>query len=134
MGAPLGNQNAANARMFRDSLGKMLNEYASKERGIKRGQALNHINKAMIELGLDGKEWAVKEIANRTDGKPVQVQEIRGEMTSRVLVGIYRARLEDDSKVHKMLTAAGADNLLPVLDQLMIEQPLAHETKENTPR
>ncbi len=134
MGAPLGNRNAANSRMFRDSLGKVLSEYVNKERGIKRGQALYHINKQLVELALDGKEFAIKEVANRTDGKPIQVQEIYSEHTAKSVVGIFRAKLEDDSKVYEMLTVAGADNLLPVLAQLMIEQPLAltHETQENT--
>ena len=133
MGAPLGNQNGRNARVFRDSLNKVLTRYESEDRKIKRGEVLDAINTQLVELALDGKEWATKEVANRTDGKPVQVQEIYAEVTARSVVGIFRAKLEDDSQVRKALTAAGADNLLPVLDQLMIEQPLAHETTETTP-
>ncbi|KKL56224.1 hypothetical protein LCGC14_2247530, partial [marine sediment metagenome] len=100
----------------------------------KRGEALDAINKSMVEQSLDGIEWAIKEVANRTDGKPVQVQEIYQEITARSVVGIFRAKLEDDSQVRTALKAAGADNLLPVLDQLMIEHPLAiaHETQKNT--
>ena len=76
MAAPLGNNNAGNARMFRDSLRKTLAEYKDKDRGIKRGEALAHITRQLAEAAMDCKEWAIKEIANRTDGKPVQVQEI----------------------------------------------------------
>ena len=132
MGAPLGNQNGRNARIFRDSLHKVLTTYESKDRKIKRGEALDAINKEMVEQSLDGIEWAIKEVANRTDGKPVQVQEIYGEITARSVVAVFRGKLGDDGKVRVALIAAGADNLLPVLDQLMIEQPLMieHETAE----
>ncbi len=132
MAAPLGNHNRRNGRMFQDSLRKVLAQYESEERSIERGQALDAINKQLVEMALEGIEFAIKEVANRTDGKPVQVQEIYAEVTARSVVGIFRAKLEDDSQVRKALKATGADNLLPVLDQLMIEQPLMieHETAE----
>ena len=135
MAAPLGNHNRRNGRMFQDSLRKVLAQYESEERSIERGQALDAINKQLVEMALEGIEFAIKEVANRTDGKPVQVQEIYAEVTARSVVGIFRAKLEDDSQVRKALKATGADNLLPVLDQLIIEQPLAltHETAETTP-
>ena len=133
MGAPLGNTNGRSARIFRDSLNKVLRTYENDERKVKRGQAIDEINKKLVEMALDGTEFAIKEVANRTDGKPVQVQEIDVEITARSVVGIFRARLEDDSSVRTMLKAANAENLLPVLDQLIIEQPKALEHAEPEP-
>lgn len=132
MGAPLGNANGRNARIFRDSLNKILVTYKSDERNVKRGQALDMINIGIVEQALDGKEWACQMIANRTDGKPVQVQEIAIGITARFVVEQYRAELGNDDDVRIMLKTAGALNLLPVLEQLILEtiRP-EHETIEH---
>ena len=130
MGAPLGNTNGRNARVFRDSLNKVLTTYESKERKVKRGQALHKINTALVEQALDGKEFAIKEVANRTDGKPVQVQEIYSEINASWVIATFRARLGDDERTREMLKAAKAENLLPVLEKLIIEQPKALEAPE----
>ena len=120
MGAPLGNTNGRNARIFRDSLHKVLTTYESEERNIKQGEALHEINVGLVEQALDGKEWATQMVANRTDGKPVQVQEIEVTHTARSVVIGFRSRL-DDISVRTMLQVAGANNLIPVLEQLILE-------------
>ena len=125
MGAPLGNTNGRNARVFRDSLNKVLATYESDERKVKRGEALHKINTSLVEQALDGKEFAIKEVANRTDGKPIQVQEIYSEINASWVIATFRARLGNDEQTRELLKAAKADNLLPVLEQLIIEQPKA---------
>ena len=120
-GAPLGNTNASNARVCRDALRKVLAQYTNKDRKIEMGQAIYAIYEQLIELALDGGMDAIREIGNRMDGKPIQVQEIEVTHTARSVVGIFRAKLDDDTRLRKMLTVAGADNLIPVLEQLMIE-------------
>lgn len=139
MGAPLGNANGRNARIFRDSLNKVLVTYENEERDVRRGQALDKINRGIVEEALDRKEWACQMIANRTDGKPVQVQEIAIGITARFVVEQYRAKLGNDDDVRAMLKTAGALNLLPVLEQLIREQlmpeqqVIEHEALEHQP-
>ena len=122
----IGNQNARRGRDWRDALRAELATYEDKERKIKRGQAFRRIARTVVEAALDGQEFAIREIGNRTDGKPVQVQEIDVEINARFVIETYRARL-DDAGVRAMLEAAGAENLLPILDQLMIDKPKAIE-------
>ena len=134
-GAPLGNTNASRGREWADALRKARMQYEDLPNDIKRGTATYKIGIKVVEMALAGNMDAIREVGNRSDGKPVQVQEIYHETTARSVVAIYRAKFEDDSQVRKALKAAKADNLLPVLDQLIIEQPLAltHETTETTP-
>ena len=134
-GAPLGNTNASRGREWADALRKARMQFEDLPAGIERGTATYHMGRKLVQMALDGNMDAMRELGNRSDGKPVQVQEIYQEITALSVVGIFRAKLADDSKVSEMLTAAGADNLLPVLAQLMREQPLviAHETAENPP-
>jgi len=126
----LGNQNARRGRECRDALRRVLAQYKDKDAGIKMGQALYAIYKKLVGMALDGDEFAIREIGNRIDGKPVQVQEIYQEINASWVIATFRAKLGDDEKTRDMLKAAGAENLLPVLDQLIIEQPkvIEHES------
>lgn len=70
MSAPIGNQNARNAREWKDTLKYTLDNF---ENGaIERGKALREIATKLIEEALDGKMPAIREIADRLDGKPHQ--------------------------------------------------------------
>ena len=69
MPAPKGNANACKRnREYHDSLMRSLKQYESKD--IPRGHALRKITDRLVELGLKGEPWAIKEIANRIDGRP----------------------------------------------------------------
>ena len=125
MGAPAGNTNATKNKVWRDAIRRQVAQFKDKDRGIKMGQVLNAIAKKVFDMGLDGDEFAIREIGNRLDGKPVQVQEIEVGITALMVIETYRARLGNDDTVRQMLKAAGADNLLPVLEQLIIERPKA---------
>ena len=117
----IGNQNARRGREWRDALRKAWMQYEDTDAGIKRGQALYRVGCKVVEMALAGEMDAIRELGNRADGKPVQVQEIEVAITARLVVESYRARLADDTSVREMLTAAGANNLIPVLEQLMLE-------------
>ena len=69
-GAQFGNTNATKGSRFRDALHKELTNYANDT--IKRKTALSHVVKSLIDKALDGDMPAIKEIADRTDGKPTQ--------------------------------------------------------------
>ena len=130
MGAPLGNQNGKRGREWRDALRKAYMQYEDKDSDVKRGQALFKIGTKVVQMALDGDMDAIREIGNRSDGKSVQVQEIEVDINARFVIEQYRARLGNDEVVRKMLTAAGADHLIPILEQLSIEKPALIEHDE----
>jgi hypothetical protein len=69
MAAPLGNQNACRSnREYRNALLRTLKQYEAT--GTPRGEALNQVTTRLVELALKGEAWAIKEIADRVDGKP----------------------------------------------------------------
>jgi hypothetical protein len=70
VGAPEGNDNAKKGKMFYDQLRKIL---------VQNDQLkLRKISEKLAEAAEKGEAWAIKEIMDRMDGKPVAVQEIQG--------------------------------------------------------
>ena len=69
-GAPEGNDNAKKGKMFYDQLRKILvqNDHFK----------LRKISEKLAEAAEKGEAWAIKEIMDRMDGKPVAVQELSG--------------------------------------------------------
>jgi predicted transcriptional regulator len=61
-GAPVGNQNASKGKRFATSLAARIEEL----------NAMKGIIDALINKAIDGDMAAIKEIADRTDGKAVQ--------------------------------------------------------------
>jgi len=70
MPGTIGNQNARRAKELRDALNYALNNFENS--AIKKGQALRAIGRKLVEMGLDGNLAAIKEIADRIDGKSPQ--------------------------------------------------------------
>ena len=70
VGAPEGNDNAKKGKMFYDQLRKILvqNDHLK----------LRKISEKLAEAAEKGEAWAIKEIMDRMDGKPVAIQEIQG--------------------------------------------------------
>jgi len=68
MGAPLGNQNAANAKEWRQALRRAM---AHKADGDYR-KTLDAIAAAVVDKALEGDKDAWREIAEREDGKAAQ--------------------------------------------------------------
>ncbi len=68
MAAPKGNKNAIRKnREYRNALLRSLKQYEAK--GVPRGQALQAITDKLVELAIEGNAWAIKEVAERVDGK-----------------------------------------------------------------
>jgi hypothetical protein len=79
-GAPKGNDNAKKGKLFYDQLRKVLVQ----EDALK----LRAIATKLVEAAEDGEPWAVKEIMDRMDGKPIQAQEITGADGAEFVKGI----------------------------------------------
>lgn len=69
-GAPIGNQNGKKGKLFYDAL-----RIALLQEDRKR---LRNITDKLVKAAENGNAWAVKEIMDRMDGKPVQATEISG--------------------------------------------------------
>ncbi len=69
-GAPVGNQNGKKGKLFYDALRVALVQEDKKK--------LRKITDKLVESAENGEPWAVKEIMDRMDGKPVQSTEITG--------------------------------------------------------
>jgi hypothetical protein len=69
-GAPLGNQNGKKGKLFFDALRVALVQEDRKK--------LRKITEKLIEAAENGDAWAVKEIMDRMDGKPVNTTELSG--------------------------------------------------------
>jgi hypothetical protein len=69
-GAPIGNQNGKKGKLFYDALRVALVQEDRKK--------LRKITEKLIEAAENGDAWAVKEIMDRMDGKPVNTTELSG--------------------------------------------------------
>lgn len=67
-GAPLGNQNAANPKVWQDAIRRALAR--KKDGDLKAG--VDRLAEKLIESAENGDQWAMLEIGNRLDGKPAQ--------------------------------------------------------------
>ncbi len=67
-GAPVGNQNGKKGKLFYDALRVALVQEDKKK--------LRKITDKLVESAENGEPWAVKEIMDRMDGKPVNTTEL----------------------------------------------------------
>jgi hypothetical protein len=67
MGAPVGNQNAAKAKVW-----TMAIERALEKRGVSRVEALDKLAEKLLALAEAGDLGALKELGDRLEGKPAQ--------------------------------------------------------------
>lgn len=67
-GAPIGNQNAARARRWREAI---LRALARKSGSVEAGLDAAADKLALLAID-DGDRWALEEIGDRVDGKPAQ--------------------------------------------------------------
>lgn len=75
MGAPTGNTNATGSnqaaeRPFRDAVARACAQ--------EDGKRLRKAAEQLLDLAAAGESWAVKELADRMDGKPKQQTEVSG--------------------------------------------------------
>jgi hypothetical protein len=74
MAAPIGNQNAKNAKRWQYALRRAL---ARAEGTIDSG--LDKIADKVVAAAIAGERWAVEEVGNREDGKPAQAVAVSGD-------------------------------------------------------
>ena len=67
MAAPVGNQNAKKGKEFEGALRRAL-----ARAGDNVDNGLDKVADKLVTHGMAGEQWAVKEIADRLDGKPKQ--------------------------------------------------------------
>jgi hypothetical protein len=79
-GAPEGNQNAKKGKLFYDQLRLVLVQNDKFK--------LRKIADKLVESAEKGEAWAIKEIMDRMDGKPIQAQEISGPDGAEFAKGI----------------------------------------------
>jgi hypothetical protein len=93
--APVGNQNARKAKLFEQAIKRALARATgeSVDAGLDRGA--DQLVKAFIE----GEQWAIKEVADRLDGKPAQTiggdPENPLEVIQRIERNLVRSNLKD---------------------------------------
>ncbi len=75
-GGQPGNQNAKKGRLFYESLRIALVQEDRK--------TLRKITDTLVKAAMDGEPWAVKEVMDRVDGKPVNTTEIGGSDSSPI--------------------------------------------------
>lgn len=74
-GAPEGNQNARNAKLWQQAIKRALARASGEnvDKGLDKGAD------ALVRSFMAGEQWAVKEVGDRLDGKPAQAIEGPGE-------------------------------------------------------
>lgn len=69
-GAPIGNRNAQKGRIWNDSLRKAIAQ--------DDGRRLRASIERLLNLASNGEPWAIKELADRLDGRPTQTNVLEG--------------------------------------------------------
>lgn len=67
-GAPLGNQNAKNAKRWQQAIRRAL----ARASGQTVDAGLDQLADKVVAAALAGERWAIEEVGNREDGKPAQ--------------------------------------------------------------
>lgn len=70
-----GNKNALNKGEFRNALRRALARKS--EKSVAEG--LNQVTDKLVEAAVAGEQWAIKEIADRMDGRPAQSVSVGGD-------------------------------------------------------
>jgi hypothetical protein len=65
------------------------------------GKRLRQVAERLIDLAVAGEAWAVKELADRVDGKPIQTQAFENGDGSPLLAGIQVTFVKPDESNSK---------------------------------
>ncbi len=83
-GAPEGNENAAKGALYNSALKRAL---ARAGKNVDGG--LNKVTDQLVQAAIAGEQWAVKEVADRIDGKSPQAidlnAQVKGNMTIELI-------------------------------------------------
>jgi hypothetical protein len=87
MGAPLGNQNYLKGRRWRDAIERALAKRTTASGGI---EALDELAEKLLSLADQSDIQALKEIADRLDGKPSQAIDLGSDPDRPVVQKVIR--------------------------------------------
>ena len=79
-GAPEGNENAKKGFMYNSALKRAL---ARSGKSVDGG--LNKVCDQLVKAAIAGEQWAIKEVADRIDGRPAQTNILLGDEESPVV-------------------------------------------------
>jgi len=100
-GAPIGNRNAQKGRMWNDALRKAISQ--------DDGRRLRASVEQLLNLASKGEPWALKELADRLDGRPMQMNVLEGA-NEALLTGIKIVFVSPDGKESEDITSLTFDN------------------------
>lgn len=80
VGAPVGNDNALKGKPWRDALDRALKQ--------DKGKRIRMAAESLLTLAAEGEQWAIKELADRLDGRPQQDTTIANPDGTPLLKGI----------------------------------------------
>ena len=80
MAAPIGNRNAQKGKVFFDALRKAMAE----DDHLRVRKAANKL----LDLAAEGEQWAIKELADRLDGRPAQETFLESKSDCSLMTGI----------------------------------------------
>ena len=81
MAAPIGNDNKVKNKPWADAIARAL---ARKAQGNKEG-GLNLVADQLVSAAINGDQWAIKEIGDRTDGKAAQSVTVAGDESAPLI-------------------------------------------------
>lgn len=88
MAAPIGNQNAAKGKLWNDALRRAIAQ-------DDRDRVRKAIDK-LLDMAAEGEAWAIKELADRLDGKAHQSQSLENADGTPLLAGIQVTFVKPD--------------------------------------
>ena len=90
VGAPLGNKNGTKNKPFLDAMRRAL---------AQNPQKIAKIVDKVLDQAEAGEAWAVKEVADRLDGKAIAIQEIQGPNGAELKTGVVITFVEPDGTI-----------------------------------
>jgi hypothetical protein len=90
MAAPIGNRNAQKGKVFFDALRKAMAE----DDHLRVRKAANKL----LDLAAEGEHWAIKELADRLDGKSSQENFIESRSDGALLCGVQVTFVNPETK------------------------------------
>lgn len=97
-GAPIGNTNPGDGKMWRAAIRRALEKRANSSRK-EAHEALTDLAEKFLEACEEKQGWALKELGDRIDGKVVQ--EIAGSITvthEQALAALFNQPVDSDSE------------------------------------